>query len=94
MKSITEMNEFGSEVYSVEELIAELGSAYLCSFTGILDKEIQNSVAYINGWLDKLRNDKRFVVQASGQAQRAVDCILNLPMTMENQLELAEEVVS
>jgi antirestriction protein ArdC len=77
-KSITEMNEFGSEPYSIEELIAELGSAYLCSFTGILDKGIQNSAAYINGWLDKLKNDKRFIVQASGHAQRAVDCILNI----------------
>jgi|SRR6185312_4730373 len=92
-KSITEMNEFGSEPYSIEELIAEMGSAYLCSFTGILDKGIQNSVAYIMGWLDKLKNDKRFIVQASGQAQRAVDCILNVPLAKEEQLEVAEEIV-
>lgn len=92
-KSITEMNEFGSEPYSIEELIAELGSAYLCSFTGILDKEIQNSVAYIKGWLDKLKNDKRFIVQASGQAQRAVDCILNVSVAKEERLEVAEEIV-
>lgn len=76
-KTITEMNEFGSEPYSIEELIAELGSAYLNSFTGILDKEIENSVAYIQGWLAKLKGDKRFIVSASGQAQRAVDLILN-----------------
>lgn len=76
-KSVTEMNEFGSEPYSIEELIAELGAAYLCSFTGILEKEVQNTAAYINGWLAKLKNDKRFIIQASGQAQRAVDCILN-----------------
>ncbi|HEY5368283.1 MAG TPA: zincin-like metallopeptidase domain-containing protein [Hanamia sp.] len=93
-KSITEMNEFGSEPYSIEELIAELGAAYLCSFTGILDKGIQNSAAYINGWLNKLRNDKRFIVQASGQAQRGVDCILNLPLVKDERLEVAEEVGS
>ena len=92
-KSITEMNEFGSEPYSIEELIAELGSAYLCSFTGILDKGIQNSAAYINGWLDKLKNDKRFIVQASGHAQRAVDCILNLSLVKEEQIEVAEEIM-
>ncbi|MDP4103352.1 MAG: zincin-like metallopeptidase domain-containing protein [Bacillota bacterium] len=92
-KSITEMNEFGSEPYSIEELIAELGSAYLCSFTGIIDKEIQNSVAYIDGWLDKLKNDKRFIVQASGQAQRAVDCILNLAVAKGEELEVIEEVM-
>lgn len=92
-KSITEMNEFGSEQYSIEELIAELGAAYLSSFTGILDKEIQNSVAYINGWLEKLKNDKRFIVQASGQAQRAVDCILNLSVAKEEQLDVVDDVV-
>jgi len=92
-KSITEMNEFGSEPYSIEELIAELGSAYLCSFTGILDKGIQNSAAYINGWLDKLKNDKRFIVQASGHAQRAVDCILNVTVLKVEELEVVEEIV-
>ena len=75
-KTITEMAEFGSEPYSMEELIAELGAAYLNSFTGILDKEIENSAAYISGWLEKLRNDKRFIIAACGQAQRAVDLIL------------------
>jgi antirestriction protein ArdC len=78
-KTITEMAEFGSEPYSIEELVAELGSAYLSSFVGILNTGIQNSAAYINGWLEKLKNDKRFMVQASGQAQRAVDFIINQP---------------
>jgi len=76
-KTITEMVEFGSEPYSIEELIAELGAAYLNSYTGILDKELKNSVAYIQGSLVKLKNDKRFIIQASGQAQKAVDLILN-----------------
>lgn len=92
-KSITEMNEFGSEPYSIEELIAELGAAYLSSFTGILDKGIENSVAYIQGWLAKLKGDKRFIVQASGQAQKAVDCILNLSVSKEEQLEVVDEIV-
>jgi antirestriction protein ArdC len=75
-KTITEMAEFGSEPYSIEELIAEMGAAYLCSYTGILDKELQNSVAYLQGWLTKLKSDKRFIISASGQAQKAVDFIL------------------
>lgn len=83
-KSITEMSEFGSELYSIEELIAELGSAYLSSFAGIMSKSITNTAAYIDGWLGKLRNDKRFIVQASGQAQRATDFILNT-RTLEEQ---------
>ncbi len=57
-------------------MIAELGAVYLNSFTGILDKGIDNSVAYLQGWLAKLKNDKRFIISASGQAQKAVDFIL------------------
>jgi antirestriction protein ArdC len=76
-KSVVEMAEFGSEPYSMEELIAELGASYLNSFTGILEKQIENSASYISSWLEKFRNDKRFIISASGQAQRAVDLILN-----------------
>lgn len=76
-KSIVDMAEFGSEPYSMEELIAELGASYLNSFTGILDKQIENSASYISSWLEKFRSDKRFIIAASGQAQRAVDLILN-----------------
>ena len=84
-KTITEMAEFGSEPYSIEELIAELGASYLNSYTGILDKGIENSVAYIKGWLEKLKNNKGFIISASGQAQKAVDFILNLSATKEEE---------
>jgi antirestriction protein ArdC len=73
-KSITEMSEFGSEMYGLEELIAEMGSAYLCSFANIFMP--QSSAAYIGGWLEKLKRDKRFIIQTSGSAQKAVDFIL------------------
>lgn len=92
-KTLTDMAEFGNEQYSIEELIAEVGAAYLCSFTGILNKEIHNTVAYIDGWLSKLKNDKRFIVQASGQAQRAVDCIMNVLVSKEEHTEVLEEVL-
>lgn len=83
--TVTEMAEFGSDQYSIEELIAELGSAYLCASSGILDLEVGNAAAYIQGWLKKLQNDKRFVVLASGQAQKAVDFILNVPEAKEGE---------
>jgi antirestriction protein ArdC len=76
-KSLTEMAEFGSEPYSFEELVAELGAAYLCSSAGTILGQLSNSAAYIKGWLTKLKNDKRFIIQASGAAQKAVDYILN-----------------
>jgi len=69
---------FGSECYSKEELIAELGASFLCSFTGILQQTITNSTAYIQNWLQVLKNDSRFIIQASSQAQKAIDFILGV----------------
>jgi antirestriction protein ArdC len=68
---------FGSETYSKEELIAEIGSAFLCGMTGIENKTLNNSSAYIAGWLKKLKDDKKLVVMAAAQAQKAVDHITN-----------------
>lgn len=73
---ITELAAFGSPTYSREELVAEMGAAFLCGHTGIQNATIDNSAAYVAGWLKRLREDKKLVVQAAGQAQRAVDFIL------------------
>jgi antirestriction protein ArdC len=67
---------FGSENYSKEELIAEMGSAFLCAEAGIENRTIDNSAAYIGNWLERLRDDKRLVVLAAGAAQKACDYIL------------------
>lgn len=75
--SVTEMAEFGSPTYCFEELIAELGSCYLCSYAGIDQKELKNSAAYIQGWLSQLQSNHWYIVLASSSAQRAVDYILN-----------------
>jgi antirestriction protein ArdC len=76
-KTLVDMVPFGTECYALEELIAEMGSAYLCQFSGILPNEIKNTVAYLDNWLGVLKNDKKFIVSASGQAQKAADYILN-----------------
>jgi antirestriction protein ArdC len=69
---------FGSEAYSKEELIAELGASALVSHCGIeTASSFRNNVAYIQNWLQALRNDKRLIVSASGKAEKAVDWILN-----------------
>lgn len=74
---------FGSEVYSKEELIAEMGAAFLCTQTGIEHATIKNSAAYIQNWLEHLRNDKKLVLQAAQKAQKAVDYILKPVQTQE-----------
>ena len=71
-----ELAPFGSTDYSKEELIAEMGAAFLCGHCTIVNRTIDNSAAYIQGWLNRLRNDKKLVVLAGAQAQKAADCIL------------------
>ena len=74
--TITEANGFGSEEYSKEELIAEMGAAFLCGQAGIAERTLNNSAAYLQNWLEALRNDKTLSVQAAAQAQKAADFIL------------------
>ncbi|MFG6121160.1 ArdC family protein [Thalassobacillus sp. B23F22_16] len=69
---------FGSETYSKEELIAELGASMICGVAGIDNHTIENSASYIQSWLNALKNDKTLIVFASQQAQKAVDYILNV----------------
>lgn len=65
---------FGSEDYSKEELVAEIGSASLMNIIGIeTTKSFKNSSAYIQGWLSKLRSDVKFIVSASSKAEKAVN---------------------
>jgi antirestriction protein ArdC len=66
---------FGSKIYSKEELAAEFASAFLCNTAGI-ENTIDNSAAYIAGWARALRQDKKIVVQAASQGQKAADYIL------------------
>ena len=76
--SITDPVRFGSHTYSREELIAEMGAAFLNGHCGIDASTLDNSAAYIHGWLKRLKNDPKLVVQAAGKAQRASDYILGV----------------
>lgn len=68
---------FGSNEYSKEELVAEIGSASLMNIIGIeTNKSFRNSSAYIQNWLSVLKNDVKFIVSASSKAEKAVDYIL------------------
>jgi antirestriction protein ArdC len=54
-----------------EELVAEIGAAFLNSHAGILnDVTLQDSSAYIQGWLKQLRNDKKFIIEASAKRRK------------------------
>lgn len=82
---IVEGNMFGSCDYSKEELVAELGAAFLCAQVGI-DNNIEQSAAYLKGWMEKLTDDNKLLIQAAGLAQRAADYILDVKF-VESGLE-------
>ncbi|MEM7577273.1 MAG: ArdC-like ssDNA-binding domain-containing protein [Planctomycetota bacterium] len=73
---ITKPQPFGSAGYAREELIAELGAAFLCARAGIISQTFDNSAAYLGNWIKRLRDDPKLIVQAAGKAQQAVDLIL------------------
>ena len=78
-----------SDKYAMEELTAEMGASYLKSYAGIPIEQLENNAAYIQGWLERLKNDKKFIVHASSQAQKATDYILNI-RNEERELELSD----
>ena len=68
---------FGSDAYSKEELIAEIGAATLVNHAGLeTPTSFKSNAAYIQNWLQVLKNDKRFIVSASNKAEKAVNMIL------------------
>lgn len=69
---------FGSELYSKEELVAEIGAAMLCSKCGIETKStLENSAAYVKSWIGALKNDPKMIVSAASKAEKAVKYITN-----------------
>jgi antirestriction protein ArdC len=76
--SVAEGSSFGTDPYSKEELIAEMGAAFLCGQAGIEENTMENSAAYIQGWLKKFQDDKKLIVQAASQAQKAANFILGI----------------
>ena len=66
----SDMRVFGDSDYSKEELVAEMGAAFLCAQAGI-DATLDNSAAYVKSWMKALQDDKKLLITAAGQAQKA-----------------------
>jgi antirestriction protein ArdC len=69
--------DFGSKDYSHEELVAELGSAFLCAEEQIDNSVIDNNAAYLTSWLKVLEGDNKLIIYVSAKAGKAVDYIRN-----------------
>jgi antirestriction protein ArdC len=74
--TLMDFERFADQNYSREELVAEMGAAFLCGITGIENRTINNSSSYLQSWLHALKADSRMVLVAAGQAQKASDHIL------------------
>ena len=55
--------------------MAEMGSAMLCAVVGIEPKTLENSAAYLQCWIGRLRGDAKLIISAASQAQKAADYI-------------------
>lgn len=77
-KGITDIAAFGSDSYSREELVAEMGAAFLSGHAGILHNTAKNSAAYLAGWIKALKEDSKLLVTAAAQAQKAADYVLGV----------------
>lgn len=79
-EGVTSANaRFGSEVYSKEELVAEIGASFVSNAVGILSESIfANSASYLDSWIAKFERDPKLIIGAASQAQRASDIILGL----------------
>ena len=67
---------FGSDKYSYEELIAEIGSAMVCSHLNI-DIAIENKIAYVNGWAKQLKSNPEWIIKAATEAVKAAGWVLD-----------------
>jgi antirestriction protein ArdC len=76
-EGITKAERSDKIQYAQEELVAEMGASFLRAFTGIDTSDLTtNTTAYIQSWLKALSDDKKMIVKAASQAQKAVDYIL------------------
>ncbi|MBK8174334.1 MAG: DUF1738 domain-containing protein [Rhodospirillales bacterium] len=75
---------WGDEGYAMEELVAELGAAFICADLALTPQPRAEHAAYIASWLKALKDDKRAIFTAAAHAQRAADYLTGLqPQTME-----------
>jgi antirestriction protein ArdC len=69
---------FGDEGYATEELVAELGAAFLCASLELTPEPREEHASYIQNWLTTLSADKRAIFHAAAHAQRAADFLHKL----------------
>ncbi|MDB6019613.1 MAG: hypothetical protein JWR19_4102 [Pedosphaera sp.] len=90
-KEITDLIQFGSNPYSREELVAEMGAAFLSGHCEIENTTLSQSAGYIQNWLERLKDNRKLVVHAAAQAQKACDFILDVQPQEEGPVQYASK---
>ena len=85
-------NRFGDEAYAAEELVAELGAAFLCADLGLSNEPRPDHAAYVADWLRVLKNDKRAIFTAAAKAQHAATFAHDLQPQPRGEPEPDEEL--
>ena len=85
---------WGDEGYAMEELVAELGAAFICADLGITCQERDDHAAYIASWLKVLKDDKRAIVTAASHAQRAADFLNAFSASEETAPEAPQTIAA
>jgi antirestriction protein ArdC len=80
---------FGDAAYAMEELVAELGAAFLCARLQLDNEPRPDHAQYLAGWLTKLKADKTAIFTAASKAQAAVDFLYNAQEEIEQEAEAA-----
>ena len=80
---------FGSEAYAFEELVADIGAAFLCNILGLTNEPRPDHAQYIAGWLKVLKSDKKAIFTAASAAQKAVDYLVSFQPVAEALKEAA-----
>jgi antirestriction protein ArdC len=87
--------ETPENTYALGELVAEIGSCYVCRELGVPASEnLENHIAYVGNWLQAMKNDPRFIFVGSAQASKAADFILRFSKRPEDVPVLDDELVS
>jgi antirestriction protein ArdC len=80
---------FGDQAYAAEELVAEIGSVFLCAQLGI-NSALEHHVSYVHNWKKLLASDSRAVITAASKAQAAADYVLSKVAPSEQSAEEAD----
>lgn len=90
-------NRFGDQAYAMEELVAELGAAFLCADIGVTNSPRPDHAAYVANWLSVMANDTRAIFSAASKASQATDYLQRSEQEMgkadiEKQPKEAEDI--